>query len=104
MALSVLRKTEKHVGSLDREIIVRWMDLRGMAAPFNRFDHSVWNDVRGNVSVAEILELAAPLARAVPDEDAKGIMTAMIEWADRLDTASNERRMAPPARFGVACG
>lgn len=103
-ALRVLRKTEKHVGALDRDSIARWMDLREMAAPFNRFDHSVWNDVRGNVSAAEILELAAPLARAVPDEDAKGIMTAMIEWADRLDTASNERRMAQPAGFGVACG
>lgn len=101
-ALTVLRKTEKHLGSLDRDNIVRWMDLREMAAPFNRFDQSVWNDIRGDVPAAEILELVAPLARAVPDETTREIITAVIEWADLIDAASNERRVAPAADYGVA--
>lgn len=100
-ALSVLRKTEKHIGSLDPESIGRWMDLREIATPFNRFEQSIWNDIRGEVPAGEILELVKPLAAVVPDVKDRDILTALVEWAGRLDTASNERRI-PPAGYGVS--
>jgi hypothetical protein len=94
-ALFVLRELEKHVGQLDGRNIARWMDLRTMATPFDRIDHSVWNDIRSEFSAREILEVVRPIVMAVPDAAKRNNVLTMMEWASHLDDLSKERRRDP---------
>ncbi|MCS4088510.1 hypothetical protein [Rhizobium sp. BK176] len=85
LARRIVGELKEYVGTLDREQVTSWVELREMSEPLGKLDNSFGHDVRGDFRHEHMLDIVEQLSTSVRDNISRRDIGIVAGWARQFE-------------------